>query len=66
MEYEFDIFHIKGASNKLCDNLSRLPVPLPGKKYALFPNGTGKPISSSDLAGDMSVKCATIEQCFSD
>ena len=66
MEYEFDIFHIKGASNKLCDNLSRLPVPLPGKKYALFPNGTGKPISSSDLAGGMSVKCATIEQCFSD
>ena len=66
MEYEFDIIHIKGASNKVCDSLSRLPVPLPGKTYASFPNGTGKPISSSELASGISVKCATFEQCFSD
>ena len=56
MEYDFHATHIKGASNKICDNLSRLPVPPPGELKALSPSGVGQPVSSAELARSMSVK----------
>ena len=45
MEYNFVITHIKGASNKTCDSLSRLPVPSAGDLKAPYPTGTGSPVS---------------------
>ena len=64
MEYDFDITHIKGASNKTSDNLSRLPVPPPGKLQAPAPVGVGRTMSSATLASNMSVKSADIVPQF--
>ena len=64
MEYDFVITHIKGASNKTCDSLSRLPVPPPGDLQVPLPVGMGRPVSSSALAGSLSVKSATFEPIF--
>ena len=64
MEYDFDITHIKGASNKTSDNLSRLPVPPPGKLQAPAPVGIGRPVSSATLISNMSVKSADIVPHF--
>ena len=61
MEYDFHATHIKGASNKICDNLSRLPVPPSGELKAPSPQGIGRPVSSSELARTMSIKCMQIE-----
>ena len=61
MEYDFHATHIKGASNKICDNLSRLPVPPSGELKAPSPPGIGRPVSSSELARTMSIKCMQIE-----
>ena len=49
MEYSFTAVHIKGASNNICDNLSRLPVPNPGQLTASLPISDKNPISSRDL-----------------
>ena len=64
MEYNFVIIHIKGASNKTCDSLSRLPVPPAGDLKAPYPTGTGSPVSSSALAGSLSVKSSVFEPVF--
>ena len=55
-EYDFTIIHIKGASNRTCDSLSRLPVQTPGELQAPFPTGVGSPVSPTELVSDMSVK----------
>ena len=61
MEYDFTATHIKGASNTICDNLSRLPVPPPGQLQVPSPPGVGKPVSSTELARTMSVKHVSSE-----
>lgn len=61
MEYDFHATHIKGASNKICDNLSRLPVPPTGELNAPSPTGVGHPVSSTELARTMSVKRVQID-----
>ena len=63
-EYDFTIIHIKGASNRTCDSLSRLPVPPPGELRAPFPTGVGSPVSSTVLVSDMSVKCVQVDYSF--
>ena len=64
MDYNFTITHIKGKTNKTCDSLSRLPVPPAGELLAPFPTGVGKPVSAASLAGDLSVKCAAVDNIF--
>ena len=54
MEYDFDITHIKGASNKTCDSLSRLPVPIRGELKTPFSTGIGSSVSSTALAENIS------------
>ena len=63
-EYDFTIIHIKGASNRTCDSLSRLPVQTPGELQAPFPTGVGSPVSPTALVSDMSVKCIQFEFSF--
>ena len=63
-EYDFTITHIKGASNRTCDNLSRLPVPPPGELRAPFPTGVGSSVTSTVLASDMSVKSVQVDYSF--
>ena len=61
MEYDFHATHIKGASNKICDSLSRLPVPPKGELLATPPSQVGQTVSSEDLARITSVKCVEME-----
>ena len=61
MEYDFVITHIKGASNRTCDSLSRLPVPPPGTHQSPFPVGAGSPISSTTLASGVSANSVEID-----
>ena len=64
MEYDFVASHIKGSENKICDSLSRLPVPPQGSTVASSPDQEGHTISSEELAASMSVKC--IQECESE
>ena len=61
MEYDFQATHIKGSNNKICDSLSRLPVPPKGQLLATPPTQVGQSVSSADLTQNMSVKCALVE-----
>ena len=56
MEYDFTASHIKGANNKVCDSLSRLPVPAQGELQVPSPTGVGQPVTIDDLSRKMSVK----------
>ena len=62
MEYDFNATHIKGTSNKICDNLSRLPIPSVGELQTPSPTGVGRMVSSTELAQNMSVKYSEVEQ----
>ena len=44
--------------------MSRLPVPPPGELQAPFPAGVGRPVSSTTVSGNPSVKSAAIEPLF--
>ena len=61
MEYDFHATHIRGASNKICDSLSRLPVPPKGELLATPPRQVGQTVSSEDLARSMSIKYVEME-----
>ena len=56
MEYDFKVIHIKGSNNKVCDSLSRLPIPAKGKLSAEQPESNIS-MSSAELGRNMSVKC---------
>ena len=56
LEFDFTVTHIKGPTNKVCDSLSRLPVPLPGELKAPSPKGNSVP--SSDIIRDATAKLA--------
>ncbi|CAL4089219.1 unnamed protein product, partial [Meganyctiphanes norvegica] len=60
MEHNFTISHIKGASNRTADSLSRLPVPPKGELGAPFPSSAGKPIPAATLAGELSAKSVDV------
>ena len=62
MEYDFTAKHIKGSDNKICDSLSRLPMPPKGSNLATLPQQTGKSITSEELASNMSIKCLQYEE----
>ena len=61
MEYDFTVIHIKGTNNKICDSLSRLPVPPKGDILAPAPLQVGQTMSSEELAQNMSVKFTEVE-----
>ena len=61
MEFDFVATHIRGASNKICDSLSRLPIPPPGELKSPSPVGVGHPVSSATLSRDMSLKYLEID-----
>ena len=65
MEFDFTATHIRGASNKICDSLSRLPVPPKGELLAPSPSQVGQTVSSEDLAQSMSVKLTEVESADS-
>ena len=54
--YSFVIKHIKGANNKVCDSLSRLPSPPSGELMTPSPAGAGRAVSVEELGRNMSVK----------
>ena len=58
LEFDFTITHIKGPTNKVCDSLSRLPVPPPGELKAQAPKGT--PVDTTQLIKGASVKSANM------
>ena len=64
MEYDFTIVHIKGISNKTCDSLSRLPIPLAGELRVPCPTGVGRPVSATSLASDLPVKNVEAQHVF--
>ena len=55
MMYDFVVYHIKGSENKICDSLSRLPVPPKGSNMASAPDQECHTMSSKELT-EMSVK----------
>ena len=57
MEYDFNVIHIKGVSNKVCDSLSRMPAPAKGELMAVTPKSTVPAVSSEKLSRNMSIKC---------
>ena len=57
MMYDFVAYHIKGSENKICDSLSRLPVPPKGSTMASSPDQECHTVSSEELAASMSIKC---------
>ena len=61
MEYDFHVTHIKGASNTVCDSLSRLPVPPPGTLKAPSPKGIGNSRPSSEIVRDAAVNYTHVD-----
>ena len=56
MMYDFVVYHIKGSENKICDSLSRLPVPPKGSTMVSSPDQQCPTVSSEELS-NMSIKC---------
>ena len=61
LEFDFTATHIRGTSNKICDSLSRLPVPPKGELLAPTPSQVGQTVSVDELAQSMSVKFTEID-----
>ena len=61
MEYDFIASHIKRSENKICDSLSRLPVPPRGSTMASSPAHVSHKVTSDELEATMSIKCVQDE-----